>query len=138
MLHVSFYLITNWVLFEFVIFNPFIIWVVFGLMNIVKKLLLTRSTYELRIATPIIHNQSLSLILNPLAYGMKWSMMISRNLQKARGPRPTLGPARPEGLKPDLSPSGPSPAQARFKKGRASGFILGPARPNGLARFMGF
>ena len=38
---VSCYTIINWVVFEFVIFDPFIIGVVFGLMNPVENLLFT-------------------------------------------------------------------------------------------------
>ena len=29
---------------------------------------------------------------------------ITKGLQKARGPRPALGPARPDGLKPEPEP----------------------------------
>ena len=45
----------------------------------------------------------------------------SRDLQKACSPRPALGLARPNGLKPGQAGVG----QAWFKKGRAIGLILG-------------
>ena len=43
----SCYTITNWIMFEFVIYDPFIIRVVFGLMNVVENLLLTRSKHDM-------------------------------------------------------------------------------------------
>ena len=44
---VSCYPITNWVVFEFVIFNLFIIRVMFGLVNTIENLLLRTTRHEL-------------------------------------------------------------------------------------------
>ena len=51
----SCYLVLNWVMFKFVISNPFIIHVIFGLMNIIKNLLLTRLKNKLPSLLPYKH-----------------------------------------------------------------------------------
>ena len=52
------YPITNWVVFEFVIFDQFIIFVVFGMVTTVQYLLLTQPKHDLltRITTLIHRN----------------------------------------------------------------------------------
>ena len=58
-------------------------------------------------------------------------LTLPNGLQKARGPQPALGPARPDGLKPGPSLSG----RARFWAGQAAGLILGPTgRPAPLKK----
>ena len=43
----SCYMITNWVVFEFIIYDSFINCIVFGLMNKIENLLLTTHKHEL-------------------------------------------------------------------------------------------
>ena len=59
---ISCYQITNWVVFEFFIFDQLIIHVVFEMTNNIEYLLLTRSKHNslTRLATPIHRNDDLN------------------------------------------------------------------------------
>ena len=64
------------------------------------------------------------------------NIKFSSDLQKARGPRLALGPARWALAEP--KPERPKPGPSPLKGGPGLGLHSRPGRPDGLARIMGF